>query len=176
MAKINPIGGSDGFAKKIANWINNSEGVQKVLRGVSRNPAMAGAMSSFILSTTIRPATVLAITPDKDDAKYGACSSISAAITEVVGSYLIFKPMNKMIEESSKQLYKQEDSIFYHNPLLLRRYKSLTNRFAKLPPTLLIALLRFSMIYPITQLLGKFGIVKKSERGQEEKKGLDVKA
>jgi hypothetical protein len=166
----------DKIAEGVAKFINKSERAQAILRGVSKNPAMAGAMSSFILSTTVRPATVLAITPDKDDAKYGACSSISAAITEVVGSYLIFKPMNKMIEESSKQLYKQEGSIFYHNPLLLRRYKSLTNRFAKLPPTLLIALLRFSMIYPITQLLGKFGIVKKSERGQEEKKGLDVKA
>ena len=165
----------DKIAQSIANHINKSEKTQAILRGVSRNPAMAGAMSSFILSTTVRPAAVLTITPDKDDAKYGACSSISAAITEVIGSYLIFKPMNKMIEESSKQLYKQEGSIFYENPLLLRRYKSLTNRFFKLPPTLLIALLRFSMIYPITKLLGKFGIVKKSERGQEEKR-LDVKA
>lgn len=166
----------DKIAEGIANWINNSKGAQKVLRGMSRNPAMAGAMASFVLSTTIRPATVLAITKDKDDAKYGACSSISAAITEVVGSYLIFKPMNKMIEESSKQLYKQEGSVFFQNPLLLRRYKSLTNRFAKLPPSLLIALLRFSMVYPITVLLGKFGIVKKTERGQENEKGLDVKA
>ena len=166
----------DKVAKGVADWINNSERAQKALRGMSRNPALAGAMASFILSTTIRPATVLAITKDKDDAKYGACSSISAAITEVIGSYLIFKPMNKKIEESSKQLYKKEGSVFYENPLLLRRYKSLTNRFAKLPPTLLIALLRFSMIYPITLLLGKLGIVKKSERGQEEKKGLDVKA
>lgn len=165
----------DKVAQGIAGFINKSEKTQAILRGVSRNPAMAGAMSSFILSTTMRPAAVLAITPDKDDAKYGACSSISAAITEVIGSYLIFKPMNKMIEESSKQLYKQEGSIFYENSLLLRRYKSLTNRFFKLPPTLLIALLRFSMIYPITKLLGKFGIVKKSERGQEEKR-LDVKA
>ena len=165
----------DKIAQSIANHINKSEKTQAILRGVSRNPAMAGAMSSFILSTTVRPAAVLAITPDKDDAKYGACSSISAAITEVIGSYLIFKPMNKMIEESSKQLYKQEGSIFYENPLLLRRYKSLTNRFFKLPPTLLIALLRFSMIYPITKLLGKFDIVKKSERGQEEKR-LNVKA
>ena len=120
----------DKIAQSIANHINKSEKTQAILRGVSRNPAMAGAMSSFILSTTVRPAAVLAITPDKDDAKYGACSSISAAITEVIGSYLIFKPMNKMIEESSKQLYKQEGSIFYENPLLLRRYKSLTNRFS----------------------------------------------
>ena len=165
----------DKVAENIANWVNRSEGAQKALRGMSRNPAMAGAMSSFILSTTIRPAAVLAITKDKDDAKYGACSSISAAITEIIGSYLIFKPMNKMIEESSKQLYKQEGSVFHENPLLLRRYKSLTNRFAKLPPSLMIALLRFSMIYPITVLLSKFGIVKKTERGQNEKKGLDVK-
>ena len=165
----------DKIAQRIANWINKSEGAQKALRGMSKNPALAGALSSFILSTTIRPAAILAITPDKDDAKFGACSSISAAITEVVGSYAIYKPMNKMIEESSRQLYKKEGSMFYQNAKLLRGYKSITNRVAKLPIALGIALLRFSMIYPITILLGKMGIVKSTQRGEEEKK-LDVKA
>ena len=166
----------DKVAKGIANWINKSDGAQKMLRGMSNNPALAGALSSFILSTTLRPASILAITPDKDDAKFGACSSISAGITEVLGSYAIYKPMNKKIEESSRQLFEKEGSIFYKNPLMLRKYKSLTNRVAKLPFALAIALLRFSMIYPITLLLGKMGIVKSTQRGEEDIKKLDVKA
>lgn len=166
----------DNVAKKIANWINNSKGAQKAIKSMAKNPALAGAAASFIISTTARPALILAITPDKDDAKYGACSSVSAAITEVLGSYAIYKPMNKHIEESSRELYAKEGSMFYKNPKLLRGYKSITNRMAKLPFVLLISLLRFSMIYPITKVLGKMGIVKSTERDQTESQKLDTEA
>jgi hypothetical protein len=162
--------------KGIANFINNSTRAQSTLKQVSKNPALAGATSSFILSTTIRPATIMAVTPDKNDAKYGACSSISAAFVELVGSYALFKPMNKVIENSSKQLYKTEGSIYEKNPLLLRRYKSITNRVAKLPLTFFTSVLRFSMIYPLSLALGAAGIVKSTHRGEEDKKRLDIKA
>lgn len=166
----------DKICKGAANFINQSPKAQAVLRGASKNPALAGATSSFILSTTIRPAAIMAVTPDKNDAKYGACSSISAAVVELVGSYALFKPMNKAIESSSKQLYNEKGSIYEKNPLLLRRYKSITNRVAKLPLTFFTSVLRFSMIYPLSLALGALGIVKASQRGQEDKKGLDVKA
>lgn len=164
----------DRICAKIAGHINNSPKMQKVLRGASRNPALAGAMSSFILSTTIRPATILAITPDRDDAKYGACSSVSAAFVELLGSYALFKPMNRAIENSSKQLYKLEGSLYHENPLLLRKYKSLTNRIFKLPLNFVTSMLRFSMIYPLSLALGALGIVKSTQRGEERK--VDVKA
>ena len=122
------------------------------------------------------PATIMAVTPDKNDAKYGACSSISAAVVELAGSYALFKPMNKAIESSSKQLYKTEGSLYHENPLLLRRYKSITNRVAKLPLNFVTSMLRFSMIYPLSLALGAMGIVKATQRGQEDKKKLDVKA
>ena len=156
----------DKITRGIAGYINRSERAQGVLRGVSKNPALGGAASSFILSTTLRPAAVLAVTPDKDDAKFAACSSISSAFVELIGSYTIFKPMNRIIENSAKQLYDLEGSIYYKNPLLLRKYKSLTNRITKLPLTFVIAMIRFSLIYPLTLLLGRMGIVKKTERGQ----------
>ena len=166
----------DKICRGIANYINKSPRVQKVLKQVSKNPAFAGATSSFILSTTIRPATILAITPDRDDAKYGACSSISAAFVELIGSYALFKPMNKVIESSSKQLYNLEGSIYHENPLLLRRYKSVTNRIAKLPLNFFTSLLRFSMVYPLSLMLGAMGIVKASQRGKENERKVDVKA
>ena len=165
----------DCVCRKIADCINKSPRIQKVLRGASRNPALAGAASSFILSTTARPAAILAITPDRDDAKYGACSSISAALVELVGSYALFKPMNKAIESSSKQLYNLEGSLYHKNPLLLRKYKSITNRFAKLPLNFVTSILRFSMIYPLSLMLGAIGIVKSTQRGHENRK-VDVKA
>lgn len=156
----------DKVSKGIATCINNNKGLQKALKGISNNPALGGAASSFILATTLRPATVLAITPDKDDAKFAACSSISSAIVELVGSYALFKPMNKMIENSAKQLANLGGSIYYKNPLLLSKYQSLTNRIGKLPLTFLLSMVRFSLIYPLTLLLGKMGIVKKTERGK----------
>lgn len=165
----------DRICAKVARFINSSPRTQRILKGASKNPALAGAASSFILSTTLRPAAILAITPDKDDAKYGACSSISAAFVELVGSYALFKPMNRLIENSSKQLYNLEGSLYHENPLLLRRYKSITNRVTKLPLNFVTSLLRFSMIYPLSLLLGFMGIVKKTQRGQDEKR-IDIKA
>lgn len=165
------------ICRGVANFINNSTRAQSTLRQVSKNPALAGATSSFILSTTVRPATIMAVTPDKNDAKYGACSSISAAFVELVGSYALFKPMNKVIENSSKELYETEGSLYHKNPLLLRRYKSITNRVAKLPLNFVTSMLRFSMIYPLSLALAAVGIVKGTQRGEEKtKKKLDIRA
>lgn len=148
------------IATHVANYINKSKNAQKVLKSCSKNPALFFATSSFIIQTTARPALTLMVTPDKADGKFGACSSVSSAIVEMVGSYLIFKPMNKYIEKASKELYNTKGSMFYENPLLLRKFKSITNRFAKIPPTLLTSLVRFSLIGPIAVLLAKFGIQK----------------
>lgn len=161
----------DKIYQGIAKFINKSEKTQKILKSCSKNPALFFSTASFVIQTTARPALTLAVTPDKNDAKFGACSSISSAIVEMIGSYAIFKPMNKTIENSSKQLYKTKGSIFFENPLLLRKYKSVTNRLAKIPPTLLTSLLRFSLIGPTAILLAKFGIAKSNKKDK-----LDVKA
>ena len=166
---------ADKIYAKIANFINNSTKTQKVLRSCSKNPALFFSTASFVIQTTARPALTLAVTPDRDDAIYACCSSISSAIVEMVGSYAIFKPMNKAIENSSKELYKTKGSMFYENPMLLRKYKSITNRIAKIPPTLLTSLLRFSLIAPTAVLLAKFGIVK-GNKSQEKQERLDIKA
>lgn len=164
----------DKISKNIACGINTSSKAQKMLEKVSNNPAMAGAVSSFVLATTLRPLAVMAVTKDRDDAKYAVCSSISAALVEVVGACLLFKPMNKAIENSSRQLYKMKDSLYYRNPELLRRYKSITNRVAKLPLNFINSMARFSMVYPISLMLGALGIVKSTQR--HEKNKMDVKA
>ena len=164
----------DRICKTIANNINVSPRAQKTLEKVSKNPALAGAASSFLLATTLRPIAVMAVTKDKDDAKYAVCSSISAAVVEMVGACLLFKPMNKAIENSSRQLYNLKGSLYHENPQLLRRYKSITNRVAKLPLNFVNSMARFSMIYPISLALGALGIVKSTQRHQNKK--VDVRA
>ncbi len=150
---------------KISNFINNSPKTQKLLRNISDSPAVWSTIGAFAVATTIRPATTVAISKDKQDGIYGACSSIASALVELIGGMAILKPMQKAISKSSQQLYNTEGSIFYHNPDILRRYKSISNRAYKMPTLIVTSLLRFSLVHPISVLLNKMGIVK-SVRGK----------
>ena len=145
---------------RIANYINHSKKAQAILRNVNDSPAIFSTVSSFAVASTIRPGLILGITPDKQDAKYGAASSISAAFVELVGGYSILKPMTNSIQESSKRLYEKEGTTFFHNKEMLRRYKSVANRLYKMPTIFATSLIRFCMVAPIAGMLAKFGIVK----------------
>ena len=150
--------------QKIANFINNSPRTQKILRNISDSPAVYSTIGAFTVATTIRPAATLAITKDKQDGIYGACSSVASALVELIGGISILKPMQKAISKSSQQLYNTEGSIFYHNPHILRRYKSISNRAYKMPTLIVTSMLRFSLVHPLSVLLNKCGIVKSATR------------
>ena len=164
---------ADKIYAKIANFINNSPKTQKVLRNISDSPAVWSTIGAFGIATTVRPATTIAISHDKQDGIYGACSSVASALVELVGGMAILKPMNKAIANSSKELYNSKGTIFYKNPELLRRYKSISNRGYKMPTLIVTSLMRFSLVHPISVLLNSIGIVKNTQR-KEKKKGLDV--
>ena len=149
---------------KIANFINNSKKTQAILRKVSDSPAVFSTVSAFMVASTVRPALILGITPDKDDAKYGAASSISSALVDLIGGYAILKPMTNAINNASKKLYNQEGTVFFHNKEMLRAYKSVSNRLYKMPTIFVTSFLRFSMLTPIAMGLAKLGIVKKQKR------------
>lgn len=161
------------IVNRVSNWINQSKGAQKLLKNVSDNPAIYGTVSSFAVASTIRPAIILGITPDKDDAKYGAASSISAALVELLAGYAILKPMTKAIAESSKKLYDKQGTAFFHNKEMLRRYKSVSNRMYKLPTIFATSLVRFCMVAPIAHMLNKAGLIKSNQK-QKQKGGLDT--
>lgn len=150
--------------QKIANFINNSPRTQKILRNISDSPAVYSTIGAFAVATTIRPVATLAITKDKQDGIYGACSSVASALVELIGGISILKPMQKAISKSSQQLYNAEGSIFYHNPDILRRYKSISNRAYKMPTLIITSMLRFSLVHPLSVLLNKCGIVKSTGR------------
>lgn len=159
----------DKVSKSVANYINNSNKAQNILRKFSDSPAYYSTVMAFLVATTIRPVTTVAISKDKVDGRYGACSSIASALVELIGGALLLKPMQKAISNSSRQLYNTEGSIFYHNPDILRRYKSISNRGYKMPTLVLTSMLRFSLVYPIAVLLNKLGITKSVKRGVDTK-------
>lgn len=144
----------------IANFINKSPFTQKILRGVSDNPAIWGTASAFVVGTTIRPALTMSITPNKQDAYYSAGSSVASSIVELVGGFALFTPMKKAIEQSSKNLYKTPNTIYESNSLLLRNYKSIANRVYKMFTFPLTSAVRFAMVPFIAVGLGKLGLHK----------------
>lgn len=140
---------------KIARFINNSKVTQKVLRAVSDNPALASAGVSFVAASILRPSAqgVLPI-KDKKDRAYTIGSSVATGVTELALSTAIFIPANKTIQKVSKQLYSSsKDTIYKENNLLLRQFKSLSNRFLKLSILPLTSWLRFAAVAPFVKLL-----------------------
>ena len=149
---------------KVANFINNSKTTQKVLRAVSDHPALASAGVAFVASSMLR-STAQAALPikNKEDKRYTIASSIATGVTELGLSAALFIPANKLIQKTSKALYSStKDTIYKENSMLLRSFKSLSNRFLKIALMPATAWLRFAAIVPCVKLL--FG------KKKEEKK------
>lgn len=165
----------DNVAKKIANWINNSKGAQKVLRGINRNPAIFSAITAFTLASILRPAAI-GLLPFKNekDKKVSQASAVSAGLVELGATAAIFLPLNKAIEATSKRLYKAKGSFYEGNNVALRQFKSVTNRGFKLLFLIPMSLARFSLVKPLTNKLfankGEEAQKKEQERYQKEVK------
>lgn len=140
---------------KIADFINKSKITQKILRGVSDNPALASAGIAFVAASIFRPSMQYALPiKDKKDKAYTVASSVATGVTELALSAAIFIPANKLIQKTSKQLYSTtKNTIFKENPEILRSYKSLSNRFLKLGLLPLTSWARFAAIAPFVKFL-----------------------
>lgn len=140
---------------KVARWINNSKTAQKVLRTVSDNPALASAGISFIAASMLRP-TAQSMLPmkEKKDKAYTIASSVATGVTELALATAIFIPANKVIQNTSKALYNSsKETIYKENSLLLRQFKSLSNRFLKLGLLPVTSWLRFAAVAPMVKIL-----------------------
>lgn len=158
------------IATNVANFINKSEGTQKVLRKISDSPAMLSAVGAFVVGTTLRPAMTMAITPNKQDGVYSASSSIANSFVELAAGALMFTPMKKGIDESAKQLYNSAGTIFHENKEVLRNYKSVAKRVFRIPTFPITSAVRFAMVAPIAVGLAKLGITKSKKNSSSNKK------
>ena len=140
---------------KIADFISKSKVTQKILRGVSDNPALASAGIAFVAASIFKPSMQYALPiKDKKDKAYTVASSVATGVTELALSAAIFIPANKLIQKTSKQLYSTtKNTIFKENPEILRSYKSLSNRFLKLGLLPLTSWARFAAIAPFVKFL-----------------------
>ena len=140
----------DKIAEKIAVWINKSEGAQKFLKKVNKNPAVFSAGVSFGLASVLRPATI-GVLPfkNKGDKKTSQASAVSAGLIELASTVAAFIPLNKLIEKTSKSLYSSKGLFYSENNVALRQFKSVTNRGFKLFALVPISLLRFALVKPL---------------------------
>ena len=171
MAKVNPT----GAAERIANWINESKGAQKVLRGINKNPAIFSAVTAFALASILRPATI-GLLPFKSnkDKKVSQASAVSAGLVELGATAAIFLPLNKAIESTSKALYNSKGSFYEGNNVALRQFKSVTNRGFKLLFLIPISLARFALVKPLMNRLFSSNKSEEAKKKELEKYQKDV--
>ena len=155
----------DKIARGVADWIGRSQGAQKALRQINKNPAVFSAIVSFGLASILRPVAigVLPFKNDKDK-KCSQASAISAGLIELASTIAIFIPLNKCIEKVSKSLYKNKGTFYEGNNLALRQFKSVTNRGAKMLFIIPMSLARFALIKPLLNSVFKEKPKKVAER------------
>ena len=146
----------DKVAEKVAGYINKSEGAQKFLKEVNKNPAVFSAGISFGLASILRPVTIGALPfKNKKDKKTSQASAVSAGLIELASTVALFIPLNKLIENTSKSLYSSEGLFYSGNNVALRQFKSVTNRGFKLLALVPISLLRFALVKPLVNTIFK---------------------
>lgn len=140
----------DKIASSVANYINKSPKTQKVLENINRNNALYSGVVSFALAGVLRPIAIgLFPFKDKQDKQVSQISAVSAGLVELGFTTAIFIPLNKCIEQASKNLYKTKGSFFEGNNVALRSFKSSMNRSCSLLALIPMSLLRFGLIKPI---------------------------
>ena len=156
----------DKISQGIAGCINNHRGVQKVLCGIGKNPAIFSAVASFGLASILRPA-ILDKMPFKNDKdkKCSKASAISSGVSDLVTTAAIFIPLNKGIEKAGEALLKSKYNFYADNKEAVAQFSSITNRGFKLLFLVPIALARMSMIKPLMK--------KMSEKEKVKKRKLD---
>lgn len=140
----------DKIGTKIANFINNSERTQKVLKGIGKNPAVFSAVTAFGLASIVKPA-ITEVLPFKNE-KDKSCSqatSIASGLTELAATAAIFIPLNKSIDKASKVLEKSSGTFFSNNIKGTEHFKSLTNRGTRLLVLIPLNIARTKLIKPI---------------------------
>lgn len=139
---------------RVANFINNSPKTQKLLKGLNKNPALYGAGISFICASLLRPTAIMALPmKDKKDKAYTVGSSVATGLSELAFACALFIPTTKLLAKTSQSLYRSKGTIYEGNNLMLREFKSRSNRVFKTLTLPLAALVRFTLISPIVKFL-----------------------
>lgn len=154
--KINAIKTS----QKIANFIEKSPKTQKILRFADKNPSLFNAGIVFGLATVLRPSTIL-LTRSKNednrqDAIYSSAKSIASGCIDLLTALLVFIPLNKYIDKSTRKLFNNKNiKTYFQNKEACSAWKSIANRGCKIAMLPIISYLNFKYVKNIVDKMRK---------------------
>lgn len=164
-------------AVKIANFIEKSKRTQKILMFFDKNPSLANSVCVFGLASILRPSTIL-LTSDKSedkkqDAIYSASKSITSGFVDLTSSLLIFIPLNKYIDNSTRKLFNNKNiKTYFQNKEACSTWKSVFNRVAKIALLPIISYFNFKYVRVVVD---KMRQLKKSENKKDDNKQISKK-
>lgn len=93
-----------GFFNSMGDKILKSPVFNKVLKSAKENPSWYESIVALVVTTTIRPSTIL-VTPgaEKKDKQYAAAQSIASGLTGLGMGLAAFKPIDKAIDNVLKK-------------------------------------------------------------------------
>lgn len=154
----------------IANRIAKSGTIQKTLRLADSNPALFQSVSVFALSTTLRPAAILAIPTNSEKAKkdslYSASRSIATGLVDLGFALMVFIPLNKAIDVATRKLFSSNEGFYSRNKEACSAWKSIANRGAKVALLPIVAYLNFKYVKNIADIISK----RKNDKQNSDKK------
>lgn len=145
---------------KIVNFIEKSKRTQKILVFFDKNPSLANSACIFTLATVLRPSTILLTSSKSEDKKqdaiYSSAKSIASGCVDLLTALLVFIPLNKYIDKSTRKLFNNPKiSTYFHNKEACSAWKSIANRGTKILMLPGIAYLNFKYVKVLVDKMRK---------------------
>lgn len=150
--QISPV--SRKISKSIAHYIEHNKSAQKILEKTNENPMLVQGITAFLLASFLRPLAILAMpTKSKADNRYSAIRSCISGALDLATSLLVFIPLNKVLQKSSKYLKELPNSV-YKNKAALDSFNNLTSRCVKFAVLPIVSYLNFKYLKQIADKIG----------------------
>ena len=111
------------------------------------------------MATVLRPSAILFSSGKQEDAKrdsrYSAARSIATGIVDLTFATLIFLPLNKIVDKTTRILFNDSKTVFYHQKEACSAWKSIFNRGSKIMFLPLISYLNFKYVKQIAGIFTK---------------------
>jgi len=147
------------FYQKTAKYINNSPKVQKILHFADANPTLFNSSVVFMLATILRPSAILMMPNKSKDGKkdnlYSSARSIATGFVDLTFASIVFIPINKIIDKSTRVLFEDKNSIYFQEKEMCSAWKSIANRGLKILLLPIMAYLNFKYTKNISEFIIK---------------------
>ena len=147
--------GKADIATKSADLIVNNKHIQDVFSYAGKNPSLVNSAFVFLLSTTLRPATIMLTPTNKEDKKYSAVRSIATGIADLAISTAFYVPLKTLTDKAILILKEKGNTVYKNNPETLKAFNTIVNRGSRFVVMPLQVILLFSLMPLILNMFPK---------------------